>query len=233
MSATLPRMCVSMRYLVEGVMRLRRSSTSITYASLHSTYATLAPVWWMAEGTAVKEKPDSVEFDDVISGIDAGYDATEVEFEVNGLKSPPGSNVGSAKLLSFGVLAGLSKEETIGKSLVANFITEEFKDSVREVLDAALTGKETANFEFPLFTKVGERKVILLNATTRRGPDGEVTGVIGVGQDITQIREITSNQERIADDLSRLIQSANAPILGVDMEGNINEWNRKAADMLG
>ena len=43
--------------------------------------------------TAVKEKPDSVEFDDVISGIDAGYDATEVEFEVNGLKSPPGRSV--------------------------------------------------------------------------------------------------------------------------------------------
>ena len=80
-------------------------------------------------------------------------------------------------------LLGFTKVETIGKSLVANFITEEFKDSVREVLDAALTGKETANFEFPLFTKSGERKEILLNATTRRGPDGEVTGVIGVGQD--------------------------------------------------
>ena len=56
--------------------------------------------------TAVRETPETVEFDDVISGIDAGYDATEVEFEVNGLKSAPGSNVGSAKLLSFGVLAG-------------------------------------------------------------------------------------------------------------------------------
>jgi hypothetical protein len=63
--------------------------------------------------TAVREKPESVEFDAVISGIDAGYDMTEVEFEVNGLKSAPGSNVGSAKLLSFGVLAGLSKEETL------------------------------------------------------------------------------------------------------------------------
>lgn len=63
--------------------------------------------------TAVRESPDTVEFDDVISALDAGYDATEVEFEVNGLKSAPGSNVGSAKLLSFGVLAGLSKDETL------------------------------------------------------------------------------------------------------------------------
>ena len=48
----------------------------------------------------------------------------------------------------------------------------------------------------------------MLNATTRRGPNDEVTGVIGGGQDITQIREVTKEQERVADDLSRLIESA-------------------------
>jgi len=130
-------------------------------------------------------------------------------------------------------LLGFSKEETIGKSLVANFITDEFKDSVNNVLASALMGKETANFEFPLFTKFGQRKEILLNATTRRGPNGEVIGVIGVGQDLTEIREITSEQERVADDLSRLIDTANAPIFGVDRDGMVTEWNRKASEMLG
>jgi len=130
-------------------------------------------------------------------------------------------------------LLGFSKEEAMGKSLVQNFITEEFKESVNEVLNAALSGKDTANFEFPLFTKGGERREILLNATTRRGPNGEVIGVIGVGQDITRIREITKEQERIADDLSRLIESANAPIFGVDLDGMVTEWNKKAAEMLG
>ena len=96
----------------------------------------------------------------------------------------------------------------MGEHLVQRFITEEFKASVSEVLDSALVGKETANFEFPMFTKFGERRDILLNATTRRGPNDEVTGVIGVGQDITQIRKITKEQERVADDLSRLIESA-------------------------
>ena len=128
---------------------------------------------------------------------------------------------------------GFSKDETIGKSLVANFITDEFKESVNKVLAAALMGTETANFEFPLFTKFGQRKEILLNATTRRGPNGEVTGVIGVGQDITEIREITGEQERVADDLSRLIDTANAPIFGVDRDGLVTEWNRKASEMLG
>mmetsp|Transcript_23086 Transcript_23086/g.60767 ORF Transcript_23086/g.60767 Transcript_23086/m.60767 type:complete len:240 (+) Transcript_23086:1284-2003(+) len=56
MLVSLPRMCVSIRYLVSGVMRLRTSSVSITYASVHSMYSGTAPAWWIAEGTAVNEK---------------------------------------------------------------------------------------------------------------------------------------------------------------------------------
>merc|ERR1719217_140745 len=63
--------------------------------------------------TAVKESAASVAFADGIGAIDAGYDATEVEFEVNGLKSAPGKNLGSAKIFSLGILAGLSKDETL------------------------------------------------------------------------------------------------------------------------
>ena len=57
--------------------------------------------------------------------------------------------------------------------MVENFITDEFKDTVRTVLNAAFEGKETANFEFPFFSKA---QTIVLNATTLRGPDGEVIG---------------------------------------------------------
>ena len=53
------------------------------------------------------------------------------------------------------------------------------------------------------------------------------------GQDITEIREIASEQARVADDLSRLIDTANAPIFGVDSDGMVTEWNRKASEMLG
>jgi hypothetical protein len=35
---------------------------------------------------------------------------------------------------------------------------------VKKVLDDALRGKETANYEFPLFTKSGERVMVLLNS---------------------------------------------------------------------
>ena len=60
----------------------------------------------------------------------------------------------------------------------------------------------------PCLPKFGEHRESLPNTTTRRGPNDEVFGVLGVGQDITQICEITREQERVADVLSRLIDSA-------------------------
>lgn len=67
---------------------------------------------------------------------------------------------------------------------MTTFIAQEFQQPVNEVLSLALMGKETANFEIALFTKAGTRREVLINATTRRGPNDEVTGVIGVGQDL-------------------------------------------------
>eukprot|EP00929_Paragymnodinium_shiwhaense_P080219 TRINITY_DN4181_c1_g1_i1.p1 TRINITY_DN4181_c1_g1~~TRINITY_DN4181_c1_g1_i1.p1 ORF type:complete len:2022 (+),score=462.95 TRINITY_DN4181_c1_g1_i1:170-6235(+) len=130
-------------------------------------------------------------------------------------------------------ISGYSKAETLGKPLVKTFISEEYRDEVHGVLQAALDGNETANYEFPLFTKNGERREILLNATSRLGPNGEVVGVIGVGQDITDFRALMTKTQVQADDLSRLIDNANAPIFGVDLNGFVTEWNTKAACISG
>ena len=107
----------------------------------------------------------------------------------------------------------------MGHHLVSEFITEDFRASVQEVLDRALQGEETANFEFPLITKDGRSRVeVLLNATSRRDLEGRVTGMVGIGQDITA--RIAQEQEYV-----RLIDTANAPIFGVDTKGKVwNEW---------
>ncbi|GMG16051.1 unnamed protein product [Phytophthora fragariaefolia] len=118
-----------------------------------------------------------------------------------------------------------TNEDVLGKDLVAEFISEEYKVPVRSVLEKAFEGVETANFEFPLITKSGRRVEILLNATPRYNEQGEVMGMVGIGQDIT---------DRIAQEKEymRLIDTANAPIFGVDSNGLVNIWNRKAADIM-
>eukprot|EP00956_Cyclotella_meneghiniana_P011801 scaffold16582_cov75-Cyclotella_meneghiniana.AAC.5 len=123
-------------------------------------------------------------------------------------------------------LIGYSTEEVMGRSLVQEFITEDFKRPVQAVLDEALAGNETGNFEFPLITKGGARIEVLLNATTRRDEQGSVIGVVGIGQDITA----RLAQER---EYSKLIDSANAPIFGVDNMGRVNVWNQCAIRLVG
>ena len=131
------------------------------------------------------------------------------------------------------VLTQFSKDEVMGRGLVAEFITEEYKDSVGQVLGQALQGTETANFELPLYTKKGRRLEVLLNATTRRDIDNNIIGVIGVGQDITELKNARVAEDQLAKELTQFINTANAPIFGIDAQGRINEWNQTAAKITG
>ena len=90
---------------------------------------------------------------------------------------------------------GYASDEAIGQDLVQTYIRKDFRDSVQAVISSALKGNGLANYEFPLFSKTGERVEILLNATTRRDADGKIIGVVGVGQDVTKL-SISENKQR-------------------------------------
>ena len=94
---------------------------------------------------------------------------------------------------------GYSKEEVLGQNLVEVYITQEYKDSVQQVLDQALSGTERDNYQVPIYTKDGREVVILLNATTRRDTQGQIIGVVGVGQDITELNQYRQELEHIVD----------------------------------
>ncbi|MBT3742021.1 MAG: PAS domain S-box protein, partial [Polaribacter sp.] len=130
-------------------------------------------------------------------------------------------------------ITGFTKKDVLGKDLVQTYITEDYQKAVKQVLDDALLGKETANYEFPLFTKTKERVMVLLNSSTRRNANGEVTGVLGVGQDITQIDKLRTESESIAKELRQFIETANAPIFGIDSQGLVNEWNQTSEKITG
>ena len=124
-----------------------------------------------------------------------------------------------------------TRADTMGHHLVTEFITPEYRDAVQGVLDRALLGDESANFEFPLVTRSGKRVEVLLNATTRRDKTGNIEGVVGIGQDISKRKVAEDKLAEVAQDLTTLIDTANAPIFGIDQRGRVNEWNQKAAEI--
>jgi len=64
-------------------------------------------------------------------------------------------------------ITGYSKEEAFDKPLVSTFIVSNLRKSVHEVLDNALKGNETSNYELEFRTKSNENRYLLVNATTR------------------------------------------------------------------
>jgi PAS domain S-box-containing protein len=124
-------------------------------------------------------------------------------------------------------ITGFTKEEVMGRDLVANFITDDYKVSVGEVLAKALQGIEIANYEFPLYGKCGQRVDVLLNSTTRRDASGEIVGVVGVGQDITELNRIQEEREiERKSTAAQLIQSSKLATLGEMATSVAHELNQ-------
>ncbi|HIF51887.1 MAG TPA: PAS domain S-box protein, partial [Thiotrichaceae bacterium] len=48
-----------------------------------------------------------------------------------------------------------------------------------------------------------------------------------------RVKERTAEREQVTAELSQLINTANAPIFGIDTEGKINEWNQQTAKITG
>ena len=107
------------------------------------------------------------------------------------------------------------------------------RSSVKDILERAMEGNQTANYELPLLTKDGMWCHLLVNATTQRKADGRVKGVIGIAHDITDQKRGENEIKSLLAEAKLLIETANAPIFGVDHSLNITEWNKKAEEITG
>jgi PAS domain S-box-containing protein len=124
-------------------------------------------------------------------------------------------------------ITGFNKKEVMGRVLVTDFITDDYKASVGEIMKKALKGEETANFEFPLFSKSGDRVDVLSSSTIRRDASGQIVGVVGVGQDITELNKLRVEQERERKEAAaKIIQSSKLATLGEMATSVAHELNQ-------
>ena len=56
---------------------------------------------------------------------------------------------------------------------------------------------------------------------------------MGVAQDVTEATLNGRNVPEVAHELQQLVDTANAPIFGIDVDGNVNEWNNKTEEITG
>jgi PAS domain-containing protein len=96
-----------------------------------------------------------------------------------------------------------------------------------------MQGQGTADFEFTLYTRDHTLVEVLLNATPRTDACGRIVGMLGVGQDITERKQVEMEKTLLAQELQAFVGTANAPIFGIDAKGLVNEWNNKSATITG
>jgi PAS domain S-box-containing protein len=129
-------------------------------------------------------------------------------------------------------LTGYSKEEAFDFNLVEGFIVP-MQEAAQKAIDDALVGKGTTNLELEFQTKFRDKRHLLVNVTTRRDFKGAVVGVVFVAHDVTESVQRDRAVVWMAAELRQLIDTANAPIFGIDINGRVNEWNRCTQNITG
>jgi PAS domain S-box-containing protein len=170
-------------FLTFDLNAVEYSNSILVWLNYSMTYLIAGGVLFVAVSISVNNLMDALgTTDSIAKELNHLIDAANVPiFYVNNNGLINDWNKASEKI------TGFAKEEVLGKNLIENYITEDYRELVKQVLDDALEGKETANFEFPLFTKTGDRIMILLNSSTRRDASGKIFGMLGVGQEITKL----------------------------------------------
>lgn len=88
-------------------------------------------------------------------------------------------------------LTGFSKDEVMGKD-VASFLAPRDQMRVLRLLSASLRGEKVSNFETRVMAKSGQAVRISFATSTVLTSQGDIEGVIAIGQDLTRIKELES-----------------------------------------
>jgi len=103
------------------------------------------------------------------------------------------------KINSFGeTLLGYEEDEILGKDAYEILIDEHDKSELDRHLEKVFQGKVITNVETEMATKTGEIKTILWNNSFLHDMKGEIEGLVFVGVDISNRKEMEKKLERLA-----------------------------------
>ncbi len=96
-------------------------------------------------------------------------------------------------------ILGFSEEEIIGKNWVDNYLPIRLRKKVKTDLLKMVSGEwdYSVSYENEILTKEGTERTIIWHASLLKDRDGEIIGVIGSGEDITDYRLAEREREKM------------------------------------
>jgi PAS domain S-box-containing protein len=127
-------------------------------------------------------------------------------------------------------LTGWRRDEVIGRRWTEQFVPDEQRADIDKVfrrLSAA--GEFPPHFEGEICTRNGQRRLITWNNSISTGPDGRIIGLTGIGEDVTERRQVEEQVRK----LSQAVEHSPAIVVITDREGRIEYTNRKFTEVTG
>ena len=104
-------------------------------------------------------------------------------------------------------ITGFGKDEVYAQKFSDVLLTKD-ENYFDELLASVLVNESVSNYEIPVHTKTNKQAIFLLNGTHRTTPTQEVTGILFVGQDVTELTEYRESLEKKVEERTRELQQA-------------------------
>lgn len=104
-------------------------------------------------------------------------------------------------------VTGFEKDEVYAQKFSDILLTKE-ETYFDDLLNKVLQNESVINYEIPIRTKSKKKGIFLLNGTHRTTPTLEVTGVLFVGQDITELSDYRTSLEKKVQERTNELQQA-------------------------
>jgi len=135
-------------------------------------------------------------------------------------------------------LFGWTETEVLGEQLP--FVPDDQTEQFLSLRDQLLAGESIRAAETERVTKRGERIDVSLSAAPLHGPDGSVSGIMAVMEDITErkaqerrLRERERDLERYREFTEEILDAVDDVFYVLDAAGRLDRWNSALSEVTG
>ena len=118
---------------------------------------------------------------------------------------------------------GYTAEEMLGKNKIRILYPDEEIDRIsREIAAGVREKRDSVSFDTREITKNGEEIWVKIHLSPRVEPDGKVVGILGIGEDVTELKKIEEEKEELQN---QVLQSRKSESIGTLAGGVAHDFN--------
>ncbi|MEO5976039.1 MAG: PAS domain S-box protein [Chryseolinea sp.] len=134
---------------------------------------------------------------------------------------------------SFVHLTGYTQNEVNGKNPITLLQGDDTDPETSKRITTKLKNREWCVEDIINYTKTGRKYWSRIDVSPVFDSHNNLINYISIQNDISAQKKYENQIKNTARELSSLIENANVPIFGVDLDGNINEWNTATCEVSG